>query len=190
MVHRLAEKKIMIGVTGGVAVYKVCSLVNIFIKEGSDVKVIMTRGAINFIAPLTFQALTNHVVYTDIWQAEDKEGVEHITISHWPDIFVIAPATANIIAKFAHGIADDFLTTVILASLPKTKIVIAPAMNVNMWENPITQNNIKLLKINRRFVLVEPRNGMLACRDQGKGKIAENESIFDIVFRSLKSKDA
>jgi phosphopantothenoylcysteine decarboxylase/phosphopantothenate--cysteine ligase len=174
---KFKNKKIIVGVTGGIAAYKACSLVNSFISQGAEVRVVMTDGAKQFVTPLTFQALTNHPVYDDLWKPIDKNTVEHISLSHWPDVIVIAPATANTIAKTAIGFADNLLTTIVLASLPKTKIVIAPAMNTNMWENPVVQKNIKILEDTKKFVFVEPRSGTLACRDEGKGKIAETEDI-------------
>ncbi|MFA6314786.1 MAG: bifunctional phosphopantothenoylcysteine decarboxylase/phosphopantothenate--cysteine ligase CoaBC [Candidatus Paceibacterota bacterium] len=174
-------KKILVGVTGGIAAYKTCSLVNILIAKGAEVRVVMTDNAKKFIAPLTFQALTNHPVYDDLWQPVDQNIVEHITLSHWPNIILIMPATANTISKLSIGLADNLLTTIILASLQTIKVVVVPAMNSLMWENPITQNNIKSLEQLDKFVFVEPRSGILACRDEGKGKIAENDEIVKVV---------
>lgn len=174
---KLKNKKILIGVTGGIAAYKTCSLVNSLISQGAEVRIVMTDGAKHFITPLTFQALTNHPVYDDLWKPTDQNTVEHISLSHWPDLIIISPATANTIGKMAFGLADNLLTTIILASLPKTKILVAPAMNTNMWNNPLVQKNIKTLEDTKKFVFVEPRSGVLACRDEGKGKIAETEDI-------------
>jgi phosphopantothenoylcysteine decarboxylase / phosphopantothenate---cysteine ligase len=174
---KLAQKKILVAVTGGIAAYKTCSLVNSLIGKGAEVRVVMTEGAKKFVTPLTFQALTNHSVYDDLWRPEDLYTIEHITISHWPDLIVISPATANTIAKMAHGIADNLLTTIVLASLPDTKILLAPAMNTNMWNNQLVQRNIKILLETKKFFVVEPRSGILACRDEGKGKVAEVEDI-------------
>lgn len=182
--NNLKNMKILVGVTGGIAAYKTCSLVNMLLKNGAEVRVIMTDSATKFVTPMTFQALTNHPVYTDLWNPIDQNVVEHISISHWPDVMVIAPATASTIAKFVHGIADNLLTTVILAAKPETKMVIAPAMNTHMWNNPITQSNIKLLKSNKNITIVEPRSGTLACRDEGVGKIAENNVIMEAIENS------
>ena len=181
-------KKILLGVTGGIAAYKVCSLINMFIKEGADVKVIMTKAATKFVTPLTFQALTNHAVYVDMFEIINQEEVEHISLAKRADIFVIAPATAATIGKIANGLADDLLSTVVMALPSKTKIVIAPAMNTEMWNNPIVQRNIKTLRQQKKYVFVEPRVGTLACRDEGVGKIAENSKILKKVEEVLSKK--
>jgi len=173
----MKDKKILIGVTGGIAAYKTCSLVNMFLKEGADVKVVMTHGATKFVTPLTFQSLTNHPVYLDMWQTYNKEEVEHISLAKWADIMVISPATANIIGKIAHGIADNLLTTVVMALPKETSVLIVPAMNTNMWENSIVQKNIDTLKKDKKYLFMETREGILACRDEGSGKIADNEDI-------------
>ena len=175
---KLAGKKIIIGITGGIAVYKIATLVNNFIKLGVQVKVIMTEAATKFVTPLTFQALLNDEVYIDMWRTKDATKVEHISLAKWADVFVLAPATANTIGKIANGIADNLLTTVIMALPKDTHIIIAPAMNTEMWSNKIVQNNIETLKkIDKRYFFVEPRSGVLACRDEGIGKLAEVEDI-------------
>ena len=180
-------KKILLCVTGGIAAYKACSLANYFIKEGADVKVIMSKAATEFVAPLTFQALTNHAVYVEMFEIINKEEVEHISLATWCDIAVIAPATANTIGKIVGGISDNLLTTVIAALSQKKKVVIAPAMNKEMWNNPITQDNIKRLeKYGKKYIFVEPREGMLACRVEGEGKIASTESIVKAVKSAIK----
>jgi phosphopantothenoylcysteine decarboxylase/phosphopantothenate--cysteine ligase len=184
----MKNKKILIGVTGGIAAYKTCSLINMFLKEGADVKVIMTNGATKFVTPLTFQSLTNHPVYVDMWQTYNKEEVEHISLAKWADIMVISPATANIIGKIANGLADDLLTTVIMALPKETPVLIAPAMNTNMWENPIVQRNVESLSKDKKYKFIDPRKGVLACRDEGSGKIADNEDIFEEVQKILLKK--
>jgi phosphopantothenoylcysteine decarboxylase/phosphopantothenate--cysteine ligase len=171
------KKNILIGITGGIAAYKACSLVTSLLKEGHDVKVIMTDSATKFVSPLTFQALTNHAVYTDMWNIQNPEEVEHISLAKWADVIVIAPATANTISKMVHGLADNLLTTVTLATPQKTPIIIAPAMNTQMWLNPITQGNIKKLEAMEKYRIINPREGKLACRDEGAGKIADIETI-------------
>jgi len=183
---KLKNKKILVGVTGGIAAYKTCSLVNLLISQGAEVRVVMTDCAKRFVTPLTFQALTNHPVYDDLWQQIDQNTVEHISLSHWADLIVISPATANTIGKMAMGLADNLLTTIVLASLPKTKILVAPAMNTHMWENQLVQNNIKTLEGTKKFSFVEPRSGVLACRDEGKGKIAETEDIIKQIESLIK----
>ncbi|KKQ17806.1 MAG: Phosphopantothenoylcysteine decarboxylase, Phosphopantothenate-cysteine ligase [Berkelbacteria bacterium GW2011_GWA1_36_9] len=182
----MKNKKVLIGVTGGIAAYKTCSLVNMFSKEGADVKVIMTHGATKFVTPLTFQSLTNHPVYLDMWQTYNKEEVEHISLAKWADIVVISPATANIIGKIAHGIADNMLTTVVMALPKETPVLIVPAMNTNMWENPIVQKNVKILSEDKKYKFINPRKGILACRDEGYGKIVDNEVIIEEVQKILK----
>ncbi|MDD5165343.1 MAG: bifunctional phosphopantothenoylcysteine decarboxylase/phosphopantothenate--cysteine ligase CoaBC [Candidatus Pacebacteria bacterium] len=171
------NKKILVGVTGGIAAYKTCSLVNGLIAEGAEVKVVMTDAAKMFVTPITFQALTNNPVYDDLWKPVSQDTVEHIELSHWADLIIISPITANTIGKIACGIADNLLTTIVMASFPQTKVVIAPAMNTYMWENPYVQENLKKLSDTKKYHIVEPRSGVLACRDEGKGKIADNQDI-------------
>jgi len=184
----MKNKKVLVGVTGGIAAYKTCSLVNMFLKEGADVKVVMTRGATNFITPLTFQSLTHHQVYLDMWQVIDKEDVEHISLAKWADIVVISPATANVIGKIANGIADDMLSTVVMALPKETSVLIVPAMNTNMWENPIVQENVKKLVSNKKYQFADTRKGVLVCRDEGPGKIADNKDIFEEARKILSKK--
>jgi len=184
----MKNKKILVGVTGGIAAYKTCSLVNMFLKEGADVKVIMTEGATKFVSALTFQSLTNHQVYLDMWQTYNKEEVEHISLAKWADIMVISPATANIIGKIAHGIADNLLTTVVMALPKETPVLIAPAMNTNMWENPIVQKNVDALSKDKKYKFMGTREGVLACRDEGYGKIAENKDILEEAQKILGKK--
>lgn len=178
-------KKILVGITGGIAVYKICSLVNMFLKEGADVKVVMTAAATEFVTPLTFQTLTNHEVYVDMWKIINKEEVEHISLAKWADVFIIAPATANTIGKIACGIADNLLLTVVMALPSKTKVLIAPAMNEGMWKNPIVQKNISFLEEQGKYIFIQPRKGILACRDVGEGKIADNKEILEEVKKIL-----
>jgi phosphopantothenoylcysteine decarboxylase/phosphopantothenate--cysteine ligase len=178
----MLNKKVLIGVTGGIAAYKTCSLVNIFIKNGAEVKVVMTKSATKFVTPLTFATLTTNRVYTDLFENDNPNEVVHINLAKWADVLVIAPATANIIGKITSGIADDLLTTVVMALPLEKKIVLAPAMNVEMWNNAINQNNISRLKtIGSRYIFIDPVEGVLACRDRGKGKIADNNTIFNQV---------
>jgi phosphopantothenoylcysteine decarboxylase/phosphopantothenate--cysteine ligase len=178
---KLKNTKILIGVTGGIAAYKICSLVTKLLSEGAEVRVMMTDSATKFVTPLTFQSLTNRPVYSDLWQTQDQNHIEHIEVAHWPDVVIVAPATANTIAKISNGIADNFLTTVVLALLPKTPVIIAPAMNTNMWQYTFTQNNIEKLKSLKNYTVLDPRNGILACRDEGAGKIPSNESIIEAI---------
>jgi phosphopantothenoylcysteine decarboxylase/phosphopantothenate--cysteine ligase len=181
------KNKVLLGITGCIAAYKSCSLVNILKKEGFEVKVVMTESATKFVAPLTFQTLSNSPIYIDMFENIDKTKVEHIHLADWCDVFVIAPATANTISKIALGLADNLLTTITMALPRKTPVVIAPAMNVHMWENPIFQKNLsELKKQGDKYVFIEPQEGKLACGYDGKGKIAEITEIVDTVKNILK----
>jgi phosphopantothenoylcysteine decarboxylase/phosphopantothenoylcysteine decarboxylase/phosphopantothenate--cysteine ligase len=169
-------KNVILGVTGSIAAYKAAEIANIFAKNGTSVHTIMTAAAQKFVAPLTFQTLTKNRVYTDMFGEIDFEDVRHISLAKKADLVLIAPATANFIGKLASGIADDMLTTVVMAAQNKP-VVICPAMNTAMYENPITQSNIeKLTRLGYRFV--EPKKSRLACGDLGKGALAD---VGDIV---------
>lgn len=175
----LKGKKIILGITGGIAAYKSAALASLLIKSGADVQVIMTEHAREFIAPLTFEALTNRRCLTDTFDRNHEYSTEHVAIAKWADAVIVAPATANVIAKFAHGIADDMLTTTVLAcGCPK---LIAPAMNTQMYENPITQSNLEILK-SFGMTVVEPAEGRLACGDVGTGKMPEPEELLQYVL--------
>lgn len=184
----MKNKKILVGVTGGIAAYKACSLVNMFLKEGASVRVVMTEAATKFVTPMTFQTLTNHPVYIDMFRTYNKEEVEHISLAKWADIFVISPATANTVGKIANGIADNLLTTVIMALPEKTPVLVVPAMNTNMWDNPFVQKNINTLSEGNKYVFVKPRKGILACGTEGEGKIADNEDIINETKKILSDK--
>jgi phosphopantothenoylcysteine decarboxylase/phosphopantothenoylcysteine decarboxylase/phosphopantothenate--cysteine ligase len=173
-------KTILLGITGSIAAYKAADLANQITKIGYNVEVIMTESAVKFITPLTLQTLTKNKVYTDMFDEITPEEVKHISLAKKADICIIAPATANIIGKIANGIADDFLSTAILA-LKDKPVFIAPAMNTNMYENPIVQENIEKLKA-RGFMIIEPRESVLACGDLGKGAMADVSEIMDRIF--------
>lgn len=176
-------KKVLIGITGGIAVYKVCFLINQLKREGCEVKVIMTEAATKFVTPLTFQTLTNSPVYLDMFKIVDETKVEHIDLADWCDVFVLVPATANTISKIALGIADNLLTTVIMALPKKLPVVVAPAMNVHMWKNDILQENIKTLKkYKKKYIFVDPQKGMLACGYEGEGKLTKTEDIIKTIL--------
>jgi phosphopantothenoylcysteine decarboxylase/phosphopantothenate--cysteine ligase len=179
--------KVALGVTGGIAAYKAAELVRLLQDRGVRVQVVMTRAAQEFVRPLTFAALSGEKVITDLFGsgAEDPNidsAVEHIAVAQAIDALVVAPATADVIAKFAHGEANDFLTTLFLATT--APVVIAPAMNVNMWENAATQANLKTLKA-RGYTIVEPDSGYLACGMIGAGRLAANETIVKAVLKTL-----
>jgi phosphopantothenoylcysteine decarboxylase/phosphopantothenate--cysteine ligase len=177
--------RVCVGVSGGIAAYKAAELVRLLQRQGLEVHVIMTASACRFVQPLTFAALTGHKVITSLWDeagADDafreENGIEHIGEAQWADALVVAPATANILAKFAHGIADDFLCTMYLAT--QAPVLVAPAMNVNMWNHPATQANLETLR-ERGVRIVDPGTGDLACGMVGAGRMAEPEVIADAV---------
>lgn len=170
--------KILLGISGGIAAYKSANLVRAFKKRGDDVRVVMTRGATEFITPLTLQVLSEHVVGTEIFDPTFENQIGHIDLARWPDLILIAPATANLIAKYANGIADDLLTTILLATL--APVIIAPAMNTQMLLNAKTQRNLERLK-NDGAMLIEPDSGELACKEVGKGRLPDPDIILDSI---------
>jgi phosphopantothenoylcysteine decarboxylase / phosphopantothenate---cysteine ligase len=179
--------KVALGVSGGIAAYKAAEIVRLLQDRGVRVQVIMTRAAQEFIRPLTFAALSGEKVITDMFAAGNEQpnidsAVEHIAVAQSIDALVVVPATADILAKFAQGIAADFLTTLYLATT--APVVVAPAMNVNMWSHPATQGNLEILK-KRGVTVVEPGDGYLACGMTGPGRLAENEAIFAAVMQAL-----
>lgn len=178
----LKGKTVVLGVTGGIAAYKIANLASMLVKLEADVHVIMTEHAVNFINPITFETLTNNKCITDTFDRNFKHNVEHIALAKMADVFVVAPATANIIAKMAYGFADDMLTTTILAS--KCHKIVAPAMNTNMYENQIVQKNITALK-ECGMEIIEPASGYLACGDIGAGKLPEAEILLQYILKAI-----
>ena len=181
----LEGKKILIGITGSIAAYKIASLVSLLIKRKADVHVIMTNNATRFISPLTFETLSGTKVHTDTFDLSPDQSIHHITLNKNCDLFLIAPATANIIGKIVHGIADDMLTSTFIAY--NGKKMVAPAMNCIMFENQINQDNLKLCQ-KYGIKVIEPAEGRLACGDTGKGKLPEpefllNEIIYEIGYK-------
>jgi phosphopantothenoylcysteine decarboxylase / phosphopantothenate---cysteine ligase len=177
---------LVLGVTGGIACYKAVELVRLLVKDGFVVQVIMTRGAMEFVTPLTFQTLSGMPVATETFNLTQESEIGHINLADNADLFIIAPATANVIGKVAAGIADDLLTTVLMAT--KAPVLIAPAMNIHMYENPILQENVrKLRRLGYHFI--EPAEGYLACGYEGKGRLPEPEKILEEIRRLLKKKD-
>ena len=174
----LKGKTVVIGVSGGIAVYKACDVVSRLKKLNANVHVIMTKSATEFVTPLTFQSLSQNYVVSDMFEEPKTWDVEHISLAKKADVFLIAPATANVIGKVANGIADDMLTTTVMATTGK--VLIAPAMNTNMYRNPILQRNISILK-ELGYNFVDPDSGRLACGDIGEGKLASPEKIVDAV---------
>ncbi|MBO5055316.1 MAG: bifunctional phosphopantothenoylcysteine decarboxylase/phosphopantothenate--cysteine ligase CoaBC [Lachnospiraceae bacterium] len=182
----LKDKHIVLGVTGSIAAYKIASLASMLKKQEADVTVIMTQNATNFINPITFETLTGNKCLTDTFDRNFKYSVEHVSLAKQTDVFMIAPASANVIAKAAHGIADDMLTTTLLAcECPK---IIAPDMNTRMYQNPIVQDNMKILE-SYGMEVITPATGYLACGDTGEGKMPEPELLLEYIIKALKPKD-
>lgn len=180
------KKTVVLGVSGGIAAFKAAQLTSDLIKKGYDVEVIMTDNATQFIAPLTFESLTRHNVMVSTFEKVADRSVKHITIAHRADIFVIVPATANIIAKIVNGLADDMLTTTFLAA--NCKKIICPAMNTGMYENTITQKNLAACR-QLGYEVIEPESGYLACGDIGKGKLADLHEIMQRIEATLQEKN-
>jgi phosphopantothenoylcysteine decarboxylase / phosphopantothenate---cysteine ligase len=180
------QQTVVLGVTGGIACYKAVELVRLLVRDGFAVQVIMTRGAMEFVTPLTFQTLSGKPVASETFNLTQESEIGHINLADSADLFVIAPATANVIGKMAGGIADDLLTTVLLAT--QAPVLVAPAMNIHMYENPLVQENIrKLRRVGYHFI--EPAEGYLACGYEGKGRLPDPENIFETIKNLLKKKD-
>ena len=178
-------RHVVLGVTGGIAVYKSCEIVSRLRKLGVETHVIMTKNAAQFVQPLTFETLSNHPVVTDTFARPETWEVEHIALAKRADVFAIAPATANIMAKMACGIADDMLSTTVMAT--RAPVLIAPAMNTGMWENAAVQQNVKTLQA-RGVEFVMPVSGHLACGDSGAGKMEDVEIIAEHACKMLFTK--
>ena len=182
----LQGKCVLLGITGGIAAYKMANVASALKKRGADVEVIMTRNATQFITPLTFETLTGHKCIVDTFDRDFQFDVTHISLAKKADVILVAPATANVIAKMAHGIADDMLTTTVLAAgCPK---LVSPAMNTGMLENPITQDNIRTLE-RYGFTIIPSESGVLACHDVGKGRLPADAVLLDYVEQALTPKD-
>lgn len=178
----LKGKTVLLGVTGGIAAYKIANLASALVKLHADVNVIMTQNATNFINPITFESLTGNKCIVDTFDRNFKFKVEHIALAELADVFMVAPASANVIGKIANGIADDMLTTTFMAC--KKKKILAPAMNTNMYENPIVQDNIKKLK-DYGMEIIEPATGYLACGTTGSGKLPDEKILLEYILREV-----
>lgn len=176
------KQTIVLGVTGSIAAYKIASLASMLVKQHADVHVIMTQNATNFINPITFETLTGHKCLVDTFDRNFEFQVEHVSLAKQADLMMIAPASANVIGKMAHGIADDMLTTTVLAC--KAPIYVSPAMNTNMYENPIVQDNLRILE-KYGMKVIDPASGYLACGDTGAGKMPEPETLFAYIEAEL-----
>ena len=178
----LEGKTVVLGVTGSIAAYKIANLASMLVKQHADVHVIMTENAVNFINPITFETLTSNKCLVDTFDRNFQYNVEHVALAKRADLFMVAPASANVIGKIAGGIADDMLTTTIMAC--KAPKLIAPAMNTNMFENPIVQDNIRKLE-QYGYEIISPATGYLACGDTGAGKLPSEETLFSYIMREL-----
>ena len=182
----LQGKTIILGVSGGIAVYKAVELLRLLTKDGAEVHVVMTRSAQEFVTPLTFQTLSGNPVHTDLFNLYQEQEIDHISLADRADLFILAPATANLVGKIAQGLADDLLTTSVMAT--KAPVLVVPAMNSNMYENPLYQRNEKLLR-DYGYHIMEPDHGLLACGWEGKGKLPPPERIFAAAKAVLSPKD-
>jgi phosphopantothenoylcysteine decarboxylase / phosphopantothenate---cysteine ligase len=180
------QRMVVLGVTGGIACYKAVELVRLLVTKGFKVRVIMTRGAMEFVTPLTFQTLSGNPVATETFSLTQESEIGHINLADSADLFVIAPATANVIGKLASGIADDLLTTVLMAT--QAPVLLAPAMNIHMYENVIVQENLRKLR-RVGYHVIGPGEGYLACGYEGKGRLTDPEKISDEIERLLRKKD-
>jgi phosphopantothenoylcysteine decarboxylase/phosphopantothenate--cysteine ligase len=170
---------VLVGISGGIAAYKACEIVRAFKKRGDDVRAVMTSGAQEFVQPLTLQVLTENVVGTETFDATFESEIGHIELARWADVILLAPATANLIAKLAAGMADDLLTTILLAS--NAPVVVAPSMNTQMWLHPLVQRNLETLKVQAGYLVVEPDSGELACKEVGAGRLPDPPALLDRV---------
>ncbi|MFP4145337.1 MAG: flavoprotein [Phycisphaeraceae bacterium] len=179
------EPRILVALTGGIACYKTATLVSRLSQRGCFVRVVMTDAATKFITPLTLQALSGAPVLTSIWQHDEHPDSQHIGLARWCDLLVIAPATADIMGRIASGLSGD-LVSLVAAALPReTPVLIAPAMNAQMWENPVTQRNLATLRDLLGWRTVGPETGWQACRTRGAGRMSEPETILDAVMQQL-----
>lgn len=179
----LKGKTVVLGVTGSIAAYKIANLTSMLVKLHCDVHVIMTKNATNFINPITFETLTSHKTLIDTFDRNFNYNIEHVSLAKKADVVLVAPASANVIGKIANGIADDMLTTTVMAC--KCKKIISPAMNTNMFENPIVQDNLDKLK-NYGYEIIEPDTGLLACKDVGAGKMPSEQTLLDYILKEIR----
>ncbi|MBL7141333.1 MAG: bifunctional phosphopantothenoylcysteine decarboxylase/phosphopantothenate--cysteine ligase CoaBC [Planctomycetes bacterium] len=178
----LDGREVLVGVTGGIAAYKTAYLVSALVQAGAEVTVVMTEAAKRFVGPLTFRALTGRPVYDDLWSAPEGDRSTHIALADRVDVAVVAPATANLLAKMAHGLADDLLSTLLVAI--DVPVILAPAMNERMWRNAAVQANVAALRA-RGVHLVGPEEGRLACGTEGPGRMAEPDAILAEIVKAL-----
>lgn len=178
---KLTGRRIIVAVTGAIACYKSCTLVSRLAQAGAEVTVLMTASAERFVTSLTFQTLSGRPVYTSLWEAQENFDAQHIGLARAADVMVIAPASANTIAKLAHGICDNVVTTVATALPRETPVLLGPAMNAEMWANPITQQNVTTLREVLGYHMVGPGTGWQACRTEGAGRMSEPDEIVEAI---------
>ena len=183
----LQGKHILVGISGGIAAYKIPELIRGLVKAGAEVRVATTRHALEFVTELTLQTVSGHPVYSDVFAAINAHATEHISLPEWCDAMIVAPATANVVAKMAAGIADDALTTTLCSCVARKPILIAPAMNDKMWENPATQHAIETIRGWENIRVIEPTEGPLACGTNGKGRMPEVEELQEALAYALTS---
>ena len=184
----LQGKHILVGISGGIAAYKIPELVRSLVKAGAEVRVTTTRNALEFVTELTLQTVSGHPVYSDVFAAINAHATEHISLPEWCDMMLVAPATANVLGKMAAGIADDALTTTICSCAARKPVIIAPAMNDKMWENPATQHAIETIRTWKNISVIEPVEGPLACGTCGKGRMPEIEELQEAIETALTPK--
>jgi len=183
-----SARRVLVALTGGIACYKTATVVSRLAQRGADVRVLMTEAATRFVGPLTFQSLSGKPVVTSIWDAHDHHDSQHIGLARWGELLIIAPASADILAKLAAGLCDD-VVSLVAASLPRdTPVLLAPAMNADMWANPITQRNVETLRSPLGYSLVGPEEGWQACRTTGPGRMAEPDAILDAAVTLLQKR--
>lgn len=184
----LRGRRVLVGIGGGIAVYKTATLVSRLVQGGADVRVLMTEAATRFVTPLTFQSLCGNTVLTSVWQSDDRPDAQHVGIARWAELVILAPATADLIAKMAAGICDDVVSLAV-AALPRhprpTPVLLAPAMNADMWASPIAQRNVRTLTALDGWEQIGPEEGWQACRTSGPGRMSEPEVILAAAQRVL-----
>ena len=185
----LKGKHILVGISGGIAAYKIPELIRLLVKAGAEVRVATTKNALEFVTELTLQTVSGSRVYSDVFAAINEHSTEHISLPDWCDAMIVAPATANVLGKMAAGIADDALTTTICSCTARKPIVVAPAMNDKMWESPATQHAIETIKSWNNVTVIEPACGPLACGTEGKGRLPEVEVLQEALEYALAKKD-
>jgi len=188
MTDALTDRRVLVALSGGIACYKTATLVSRLVQRGADVRVLMTDAATKFITPLTLQSLSGHPVLTSVWQHDDRPDAQHVGVARWCEAFVLAPGSANMIGKLAHGLCDDVVSLAACALPGDTPKLLAPAMNADMWANRAVQRNVATLRDELGWTLVGPDAGWQACRTQGAGRMSEPDAILAAVEAALCSR--